>query len=609
MEFKDNTIMYALYDPLNKAHKSVAGGIPVGEEVVFTVVSSGEKCSLIICKEGGKNIELPAKKAGNRFSAAFVPKDTGLYFYNFAIDGRPFGMPDGEYASSDFGKLKKNGASFSLTVYAADYSTPDWIKGGAIYQIFPDRFRRVGATVPRTNQRLRSDWGGIPEYKPVFGKVLNNDFFGGTFRGITSSLSYIKKLGVTAIYLNPVFESSSNHRYDTGDYFKFDGLLGTEEDFAELVSKARENGISVILDGVFNHTGDDSRYFNKYGNYSETGAYNSKTSKYYGWYSFRRFPDEYDCWWGVDTLPQTNENDPSFREFICGENGVIRRYLRMGTFGWRLDVVDELPDNFVREIRSAVKAENPEALIIGEVWENVTDKIAYGVRREYLCGNELDSAMNYPLKNAIINFLLTENTAELASVMRRQIDCYPALALHVMMNLLGTHDTPRIINVLSGVKMPCEKEDQAVLELTEEQYTRGVELSKIAAAIEFTVYGVPSVYYGDEAGMTGWGDPFNRRCMNWNAGGELLKYYEKLGKIRSSHGVFKKGDTEIVYLTRGAICFTRSNEKERIYTAVNMGAATPVFVFDGEVTDLLTGKTAKEFSVPYASVRILREIL
>ncbi|MBP5308532.1 MAG: glycoside hydrolase family 13 protein [Clostridia bacterium] len=599
--------MYVEFNPVSEGFKSPVGGISVNKTVRFTVFSDASEITLLIRKDGGEYCGFSAIKAENRFDMEFLPVDTGLYFYRFSASGVIFGMPRGGYAAENFSSAETDGGEYSLTVFKEDFSTPEWIKGGVIYQIFPDRFSREGNTLPRPCQNLRSDWGGAPGYLPVNGKVLNDDFFGGNFRGIISRLDYLGYLGVTAIYLNPVFEARSNHRYDTGDYMKPDGLLGTESDLAELFSEAKKLGMGVILDGVFNHTGDDSVYFNKYKNYDSTGAYNSKDSPYSDWYFFNSFPDGYESWWGVDILPETNEASPSFNEFICGENGVLDHYLKMGAKGWRLDVADELPAPFVRNIRKAVKKHGTEAFIGGEVWENVTDKISYGVRREYFCGEELDSAMNYPLKNAVINFLLTETTDEIVSVINGQIDRYPAQALNCIMNILGTHDTPRILNVLSGKRMPASRAEQAADELTAEEYARGESLLKIAAALEYTLYGVPTLYYGDETGATGWADPFNRGCMDWNKTSFLTEYYAKLGAVRRENPVFKKGGTKIFYRAKRAFGFLREGEGERIYVAVNLGPSTPVFTFTNEVTDLLTGRTGREFSAPYGMALILKE--
>ena len=597
------------FNPVDRYFKSTTGGAKVNEILKLTVLSDAREVFLCIRPDGGKYTDFRMKKAGNCFTFYFIPREKGLFFYCFKAEGKQFGLGSKGYADESFGTLYEGGGEFQLTVYSEDFTTPDWLKGGVIYQIFPDRFCRSGDIKPRPCQRLRDDWGEIPDYLPVDGEILNDDFFGGNLKGIIERLGYLKSLGVTAIYLNPVFEARSNHRYDTGDYMKVDTLLGTEKQLKQLFDEAAEMGMRVVLDGVFNHTGDDSVYFNKYGTYPSVGAYASKKSKYSDWFCFNTHPTEYDSWWGIKTLPQTNENSPSFREFVCGENGVLRHYLRLGASGWRLDVVDELPSDFVDEIRSAIKAEKPDAVVIGEVWENVTDKVAYGFRRRYFQGGELDSAMNYPLKNGIISYMLSGDCSELVSVIRTQTDDYPAAALNCMMNILGTHDTPRIVNVLSGVKMPETREEQAALTLTDEQLELGIKRLKIASAIEFTLYGVPTVYYGDEAAMTGWKDPFNRGCMDWEKKGELFDWYARLGEIRRFSPVFASGDTKIEVAGKRVLVFSRTSGDEKIYTAVNLAPFPVVLNFTGVVKELLGGKKGKSVVLKPESVAIIKERL
>ena len=283
------------------------------------------------------------------------------------------------------------------------------------------------------------------------GKVLNNDFFGGNIRGILEKLDYLQSLHVTVLYLNPIFRSFSNHRYDTGNFMEIDPTFGTEEEFARLVEECRKRGIRIMLDGVFNHTGDDSLYFNKYGRYPGVGAYQSKDSKYYAWYNFIHYPEKYSAWWGIDNLPAVNEECPSYADYITGENGVIRYWLKYSLGGFRLDVADELPDEFIEKIRQAVKAADPEAVVLGEVWEDASNKIAYSKRRKYFWGKELDSVMNYPLKDAIIQFILSGDTSLFRQTVAMLRDNYPKSVLDSLMNILGTHDTARILTALGGV--------------------------------------------------------------------------------------------------------------------------------------------------------------
>ena len=460
-----------------------------------------------------------------------------------------------------------------------------------MYQIFPDRFFKSG-DCPVGEHKILREWGEMPYFRPnEYGQVLNNDFFGGNFNGIREKLGYLKGLGVTVLYLNPIFEAFSNHRYDTGDYTKVDSLLGTEEDFDALVQEADRQGIKIILDGVFNHTGADSRYFNLYGRYDSLGAYQSTRSPYADWYSFHPFPDEYDCWWGIRTLPAVNERSESYRKFILGEDGIVRRWLRHGIGGYRLDVADELPEFFLKELRKAVKEEAPDAVILGEVWEDASNKVSYGVRREYLQGSELDSVMDYPLKNAIIHFVRTGNTAGLRETLAMLRDNYPAPALNCLMNILGTHDTPRILTALCCEEL-ADKEEMARTFLSDEAKRRGKELLKTAALLQFTLPGVPCVYYGDENGMEGYADPFCRGCYDWEHPDEELRgFYSKLGALRSGvlAEAFRDGEYEEIYADASCLVYMRK-AAQSAYVFVNRSDTEYRITFSGKFIEHLSGE-------------------
>ena len=418
------------------------------------------------------------------------------------------------------------------------------------------------------------EWGDTPFWKEEqMNGIWNNDYFGGDLKGIEKKLSYIADLGVTCIYLNPIFESHSNHRYDTADYEKIDSLLGDENDLKNLCKVAKEKyGISIILDGVFSHTGCDSRYFNMYSHYDDIGAYNSKESPYFSWYKFINWPDEYHSWWGIKLLPEVIEEDEGYRNYICGENGILKKWLRCGIAGYRLDVADELPDIFLDDLRKSVKSENENAIIIGEVWEDATNKFAYGQRRKYLLGEELDSVMNYPFADAILNFVRYANGNAFFNAVLSIIENYPPQVLNVLMNHIGTHDTERAITRLAG-ENPDGHDRAWQFEhntLSEFDYLKGISMMKIASLIQFTLPGVPSIYYGDEIGMQGMKDPFNRGCMPWNKPNEeLLKWYKRLGQIRHSSKAFIDGDFEKLYCDGGVIAYSRSSEGDNILVAIN----------------------------------------
>ena len=594
------------YDPLDRACKSTVGAVCEGEELclqLFTLINDekpndsfsncvepNENCTLVFNKDGEECDYFPMQKTSCGWQIRFKIYETGLYFYHFRIEGQGDVLNSGIHK----GVFRKFGSAFHLTVYAKSYKTPEWFKGGVMYQIFPDRFCKDGAMPDITGRVCRRDWGGIPSYKPnEKGKVLNNDFFGGNFKGIQRKLPYLKELGVTVLYLNPIFEAASNHRYDTSDYMKIDPILGKKEDFEELVETAKNQGIRVILDGVFNHTGDDSVYFNKYGNYPSVGAYQSKDSPYYSWYSFKEFPDKYESWWGIDILPEVNEQSEDYQNFIFGEEGVLKTWLKSGISGYRLDVADELPDFFLKNLRKSVKSEDKNAIIIGEVWEDASDKIAYSKRREYLQGYELDSVMNYPLKDALIAYIKTQDEQILLKTVRKLIDHYPKQTLDCLMNILGTHDTARILTVLGGIV--CQNKDEMASEkayLSENERKKAIEKLKMAALLQFTLPGVPCVYYGDENGMEGHIDPFCRQCFEWEHLNEnLISYYSKLGKIRKNYkSVFKDGEFLEKISQDGFLLFERKKNKKSVFIYVNNSSKNYILKCNGKYEELLTEK-------------------
>ena len=576
------------YNPLDIACKSITGAISDQEQLKINVkISDAERCRLILKKDddgSSKAYEMDKERDG-WFSCVINPLKKGLYWYYFVYNNEYCVGLGHNYQA----QVQNNVWYYQLLVYENCYETPEWFKGGIMYQIFPDRFYREGDFVVSKGKIKREDWFGIPSYKPVNGKVLNNDFFGGNLKGIEAKLDYLKSLNVSTIYLNPIFSSYSNHRYDTSDYMKIDSVLGDEEDLKSLINSAKKLGIKIIFDGVFNHTGDDSIYFNKYGKFDSVGAYQSKDSPYYSWYTFQDFPDTYTSWWGIDVLPTISKDSKEFEHFIAGANGMLEHYAKLGLAGVRLDVVDELPDSFVKKIRTAIRKHNKDNLVIGEVWEDATNKVAYGVRRRYFQGRELDSVMNYPLKNAIINFVLWRNSFELANTIKSQLDNYPKMALDCLMNILGTHDTPRIITILGRSKICETKEESEFEKLSPTEYKNGVERLKIATLIQYTLYGVPSVYYGDEVGLEGNMDPFNRKCYPWGKEDKsLIAWYKKLAKIRSNP-LFIKGGTKLLSHDNGMIVYERTDGEENIIVAINLGEEEYLLkLLDSPCYDLLT---------------------
>ena len=505
----------------------------------------------------------------------FFATTPGLYWYHFELD-TPWGRSFVRNVGRGVGDFAPDASDFQQTVYDKNFKTPDWLKGGIIYQIFPDRFYSSGTEKHGVRpSRVMRRWGDEPFWREEqMNGIWNNDYFGGDLKGIEEKLLYLANLGVTCIYLNPIFEANSNHRYDTADYEKIDPLLGTEDDLKSLCKTAKEQyGISIILDGVFSHTGCDSKYFNIYSNYDDVGAYNSKESPYCPWYKFINWPDEYHSWWGIKLLPEVIEETPEYREYICGKNGILRKWLKCGISGWRLDVADELPDVFLDDLRRAVKDENSDAVIIGEVWEDATTKLAYGERRRYLLGEQLDSVMNYPFADAVLNFVKFANADAFIDSVMSIIEKYPPQVTNVLMNHIGTHDTERAITRLAGEN--CEGYGRHWQhehnKLSDYDYYRGVSMMKIASLIQYTLPGVPSLYYGDEIGMQGMKDPFNRACMDWyEPNTELHRWYKRLGEIRRGCKAFERGSFVPVYCSYKTVAYLRSGDNNEVLVAVNL---------------------------------------
>lgn len=505
----------------------------------------------------------------------FSATTPGLYFYHFELE-TPWGKSFIRNVGNGVGDFEYHAEEFQQTVYDKHFETPDWLKGGIIYQIFPDRFYNSGTAKSDVRQsRVLREWGGEPYWREEqMDGVWNNDYFGGDLKGIEEKLPYLKQLNVTCLYLNPIFEANSNHRYDTADYEKIDPLLGTEDDLKSLCQAAKKCGIAVMLDGVFSHTGCDSKYFNLFGNYDTVGAYNSKESPYYPWYKFTEYPEKYQSWWGIKLLPEVMEENEDYRAYICGENGILRKWLRCGIQGWRLDVADELPDVFLDDVRKAVKAESKNALILGEVWENASNKTAYSERRRYLLGEQLDSVMNYPFADAILRFVRFGNADAFVSEIFDVIETYPPQVTNVLMNHIGTHDTARAITRLAGEDAEGHNREWQHERnvLSEADYKKGVKLLRLASLLQYTLPGVPSVYYGDEIGMQGMKDPFNRACMDWeHPDKELCRWYRRLGEIRKGCPIFKEGAFSVVSAQHGIVAYRRTDEKSEVLTAVNAG--------------------------------------
>ena len=595
-----------VFDSRSESCKKPYGAVPCGTAVSYTVRplrrEGWSRCVLVTQREfSGQTAELELPCTGqdgdrNRFSGIFsAPAEPELVWYWFRLfreDGSSILLDRSGYHGGE------NVQSWQLTVYE-ESSTPAWFGCGVVYQIFPDRFCRLELPDPAGmvgSRTIHENWSNLPDWRPdAQGEVRNCDFFGGSLQGILSKLDDLADFGVTVLYLNPVFESASNHRYNTADYRAIDPMLGTEDDFYHLCQEAKRRGIRVILDGVFNHTGSQSRYFNADGFYSDTGAAQSPDSPYYHWYSFHPWPADYDAWWGIRTLPAVREDAPDYRDFIIrGQDSVVRHWLRAGASGWRLDVADELPDDFIGEIRTAMEETAPDSFLLGEVWEDATTKIAYSMRRRYLLGQELHGVMNYPFRTALIAYLLGGDADEFRETLESLRENYPPHAFYSLMNFLSTHDTPRILTVLGADHVPDSKEERAVVRLSPARRQLGLKRLRLAALVLFTFPGAPTVYYGDEAGMEGWEDPFNRAGYPWGQEDfELKSFFSSLVHLRREQPALQTGQLHWRWTAGSLLVFARELDGQLLTTVVN-AADTPQTLtlpwFGDTARDLLSGE-------------------
>ena len=597
------------FDSRSERCKTPYGAVPCGTEVSLSLYTEDyekvTRATLVAYGEfAERRVEVPMAldRTHERrvFRAVYTaPAEPELVWYHFELDWEDGGRCC--FAKNGFCQSHEAHA-WQLTVYDGASKTPEWFGRGISYQIFPDRFRRgvrrsvEGMVGDRT---LHDYWGEMMDYLPnEQGEITCSDFFGGDLAGITEKLEYIKSLGVTTIYLNPIFEAASNHRYDTADYRNIDPLLGTEEDFRTLCARARELGMRVILDGVFNHTGSNSVYFNAKGFFPSLGAAQSEDSPYASWYHFSKFPEEYDAWWGFKTLPAVEESDPDYLDFIIeNEDSVVRHWLRAGASGWRLDVADELPGEFIERIRRSMAKEKPDAYLIGEVWEDGSNKIAYSVRRKYLLGHQTHGLMNYPFRDAIMGYLLQKDAAIFKGAMETIRENYPPAAFYGAMNFLSTHDTPRLLTVLGYTgPWPQSREERARMVLNANEIYNGMRRLRLAALVMYAFPGSPTVYYGDEAGMQGFEDPFNRGTYPWSRENKwLIQYFQRLGELRNTRESLQSGSIEYLRAEGAVLAFRRRAGDEVSVAASNAGTEPVALGVPWETDEALDALTGRRF--------------
>ena len=564
------------YNSWDTNFKAPFGALKTCEKATINVEASKfdiYSIKLIIQKEDEnlnpvlvREVELQlSEDLGNvkKYSAEILPlEEPAVYYYFFEVRLNLHG----EDKTLFYGKDHNNGMiceydskyinKYQLTVYE-DYKVPSWFKEGVLYHVFVDRFnngnRNGKVDGIKKNSFLYGNWDDDPMYiKKQNGDIARWDFYGGNLKGIINKLGYLKKLGVTIIYLSPVFEAASNHKYDTGNYKKIDPMFGDEKTFKELIDKAAEKGISIVLDGVFSHVGEDSIYFNKYNNYDSVGAYQSEESPYRSWFNFGEDKDDYQAWWGIKALPNTNELEPSFMDYIIyDEDSVVNKWMKMGVKGWRLDVVDELPTKFVKELKKEVRKNDDESILIGEVWEDASNKISYSERRTYLLGDQLDSVLGYPFRDNLVSFLNGEIASwQLNDFFMTIKENYPEEAFKSNLNLLSSHDIERVKTALKSDK----------------------ELLKLAILTQMSFEGVPYIYYGDEAGLEGGKDPENRKTYPWkNEDMEIMDFYRHCSQFRNRNKVLTYGNTYFIYTGNDDVfAYTRyDDEYEGILVVLN----------------------------------------
>ncbi len=563
----------------------------------FGTLTEGQKCKISIhipksCQTKTVNLvflfedmneykSVPMQRHENTgdyeiFSCTFALSRAELYFYYFRIttENESFSLYREGYDRTNM----EAGELWQLSCIPANFLVPESYFGSVMYQIFPDRFNQSGEYDVKeklTPFWLHTDKRDVPYYLPgENGEVQNCDFYGGNLNGIAAKLDYLKELGVGVIYLNPIFKAWSNHRYDTADYHKIDELLGTEEDFSNLCKLAHRCGMKIILDGVFSHTGSNSKYFDKLGIFGN-GAYSSPSSPYRSWYDFQDYPNEYTSWWGINTLPCINETNEGFRNYIIdSEDSVIAHWMRAGADGFRLDVADELPDEFISAFRARLKSIKADSLLLGEVWEDASNKISYGKRRRYFVGGELDSVMNYPFRSCIINYVKgNDNGTAFKETVMTIAENYPKTVLNALMNSLSTHDTPRILSVLSPEPFPDDKNSKAGYSMQESARTEALIRLRVAAFLQFVLPGMPCIYYGDEIGSEGFGDPFNRAYFNWEKveKNPLREFFIRLAAVRNSHSALKQGNVSVESDGRGRVIIERKAPPYTCRAYINMG--------------------------------------
>ena len=541
------------------------GAVEVGQKVKLSITVDREIIVAIelIQFDGTRlNIGMQKEYLNNGEFRYSVEIDTSntlgiLEYYFILIDGydRLYYGNNDEHLGGIGQIYTYNPVPYQVTVYEKSY-IPDWYKEGVVYQILIDRFYNgnedKSINSPKENSFIYGRWDDSPMYiKDSSGRIARWDFFGGNIKGTLNKLDYIKSLGASIIQLSPIFKSSSCHKYDTGNYEFIDEMFGTNDEFKELCEVAESKGIKIILDIVLSYTSSDSKYFNKLGTYNDIGAYQSPNSKYHDWYKFNIYPYQYESWWGINERPNVDSMEKGYIEYIIeNDNSIIKKWIDLGSSGWRLNVIDELPDEFIELIRTKMQQISKDVVLLGDIWDDASNKISYSKRRKYLQGKEVQAVTNYPLRECLINFTKSYITSDkFKHKIMSLYENYPRESFYGNINIIGTNDTERILTVLDG----------------------NVELLKLLIVIQFTLPGVPLIYYGDETGLEGGKEPDNRKSYPWGKEDKnLINFYQKIISIRNNENGLKKGDLKIHETDLDVFAFERNYENERIIVLVNV---------------------------------------
>lgn len=552
--------MKVTYDSWQKQYKTPFGAIQANTLVTWAIAIDQpvQEADLWLTKLNEDPVAYPMNynDETQKYETQVRVGSSGLYNYYFAIkqNNQMFYVDQGLFGQGRLRQDDHNLKQYQLICYERKVPQVDWYDQGVVYQIFPDRFANGNPYGEVTGRKKNSFLYATEEDTPYYiknsrGEITRWDFFGGNLAGIRKKLPYLKKLGVNTIYLNPIFLATSNHRYDTVDYMKIDPMLGDEDDLRGLIHDLHQNGMHLLLDGVFNHVGQESIYFQE--------AIKDKSSHYYSWFNFIDYPEKYQSWWGVSSLPEVNKSNPEYQDFIYGDHGVLAKWMKDQVDGWRLDVADELPMDFLRNIRNRLMKENCQVMI-GEVWGDASDKFVNSEYRPYTFGDNLTGVMNYPVRNFIVGLLTSENNdAEIALMNKLAllVEHYPTNFLRNCLNNIGTHDTVRI-------KTALQNDEKLVL---------------LAFGLMFMLPGVPCIYYGDEAGLIGDKDPDNRRFFPWGRESRsLIAQVSKWINVRKQNPVLVKGKIGFLHIATGINVIVRYDEKVIMVYCINKNKAETV---------------------------------